>query len=486
MGAQDLYDVTLIPSLGPEDVGLPPLGPPPQAPVFGPPPTQGRSRKATAIGAAIASLIGGPAAYGVPRGVLQGFDDQDYDQRARDVEAFRVYDQQGRDYDQQVRGYQQAHQSRQQQLQQAVRTIQAQAQTLKTKAEYDTAVETYARMLQGAGFRVDGNWLRQAVPYVKPNVEKEARALYDDFVSKPNNKKLMETNPEEAHKGFVLFDRDGDGDPEQVSVADLGVLARLIATDKKGKPVYAPPEAGKLTELKANADGILAQLVEKAKAEGKPITPELMITLQREAIKLVDQAKPEDPYLTEMRRMRTEEMRRRGNIPGDLSPAQFNMANRLADDFTRDSKDFIARSQSYQTVLAAGKDQSPAGDLSLIFAYMKMLDPGSVVREGEFATAQNTAGVPDRIRNAYNKLISGERLTPAQRADFTRQAANVYGASKARQDRILETYRGRAGRAQVPPELVIMDYGIAAPETTSSDATMPDAKTRAADKLKGR
>jgi len=34
---------------------------------------------------------------------------------------------------------------------------------------------------------------------------------------------------------------------------------------------------------------------------------------------------------------------------------------------------------------------------------MKILDPGSVVREGEFATAQNSAGIPERIRAKYNR-----------------------------------------------------------------------------------
>jgi hypothetical protein len=166
-----------------------------------------------------------------------------------------------------------------------------------------------------------------------------------------------------------------------------------------------------------------------------------------------------------------------------MSPAQFNMANRLADDFTRDSKDFVQRAQSYGTVLAAAKDHSAAGDLSIIFAYMKMLDPGSVVREGEFATAQNTAGVPDRIRNLYNRAINGERLAPRQRADFVNQAKAVYGAAKQRQAAIEQTYGERARRAHVPPEMVIMDFsrGVepepAAPPTDAKPSSTPDAES---------
>lgn len=49
----------------------------------------------------------------------------------------------------------------------------------------------------------------------------------------------------------------------------------------------------------------------------------------------------------------------------------------------------------YQKVQGAAERPSAANDLAMIFAYMKMLDPGSVVREQEFANAQNAAGIPD-------------------------------------------------------------------------------------------
>jgi hypothetical protein len=52
-----------------------------------------------------------------------------------------------------------------------------------------------------------------------------------------------------------------------------------------------------------------------------------------------------------------------------------------------------------------------------------------VVREGEFATAQNAAGVPERIMNIYNKLISGERLNASQRNSFKGQAKGLYNSA---------------------------------------------------------
>jgi hypothetical protein len=58
------------------------------------------------------------------------------------------------------------------------------------------------------------------------------------------------------------------------------------------------------------------------------------------------------------------------------------------------------------------------GDVGGIFGIMKVFDPTSTVREGEQASVQNSGGVPDRIRAAYNQALNGQVLTPQQRADI--------------------------------------------------------------------
>jgi hypothetical protein len=65
---------------------------------------------------------------------------------------------------------------------------------------------------------------------------------------------------------------------------------------------------------------------------------------------------------------------------------------------------------------------------------MKMQDPGSTINTGEFANAQNAAGVPDRIRNLYNNLVTGARLNPTQRKSFRGQAENLYKSAGQQED----------------------------------------------------
>lgn len=118
---------------------------------------------------------------------------------------------------------------------------------------------------------------------------------------------------------------------------------------------------------------------------------------------------------------------------------------------------------SYEKIKSTATKPSPAGDISLITAYMKMLDPGSTVREGEFANAQNAAGVPERVVSLYNSVVNGKKLDDPQRADFVNQAANLYAAHYNRYKPLADEYGGLADRAGVPRGDVVLNLGLQAP-----------------------
>jgi len=107
---------------------------------------------------------------------------------------------------------------------------------------------------------------------------------------------------------------------------------------------------------------------------------------------------------------------------------------------------------SYDKVRNAASNPSAANDLALIFAYMKMLDPGSVVREGEFANAQNAAGIPDRVWNAYNNALKGERLNDDQRRQFVQSADQVASSARNQLDSVAKRYQETARQYGYDPE----------------------------------
>ena len=103
----------------------------------------------------------------------------------------------------------------------------------------------------------------------------------------------------------------------------------------------------------------------------------------------------------------------------------------------------------------AAAPPSANGDIAMVYAVMKSYDPTSVVRETEFATAQNAAGVPDKIRNQFNAIRNGQRLNPKQRAEMAATVEGFANTYKQRYDTVAEEYRGYAADYSGDPNRVV-------------------------------
>jgi len=138
----------------------------------------------------------------------------------------------------------------------------------------------------------------------------------------------------------------------------------------------------------------------------------------------------------------------------------FDRESRLRQEFNTlpQVKDFAIRSAGLGTVLASAKDPSPAGDISLIFAYMRMLDPNSTVREGEFATAQNAGSIPQTVVAKYNQALQGTRLADSVRMDFVDRAQRIYDSASEEFGKVYSRYENIATRNQLDPSRALIDY----------------------------
>jgi hypothetical protein len=135
----------------------------------------------------------------------------------------------------------------------------------------------------------------------------------------------------------------------------------------------------------------------------------------------------------------------------------------------KDTMDVATQWDKVRTSSASGP-----GDLNLIFGYMKMLDPGSAVREGEFANAENAQGAGDRVRSFYNRVVNGERLNEATRAQFKKEAGQVWQAQKRRYGVMGKEYKRLAEAAGVDPRDVVLDFD---PKKHGGKPRKPKAKT---------
>ena len=92
-------------------------------------------------------------------------------------------------------------------------------------------------------------------------------------------------------------------------------------------------------------------------------------------------------------------------------------------------KDFTDMKSAYGQVISALDQGTPIGDVAGATKVMKLLDPGSVVRESELGIAMAASGRMDRLKYYFSNWASGEKLTPTQREDFKNLSNELYAAA---------------------------------------------------------
>ena len=122
-------------------------------------------------------------------------------------------------------------------------------------------------------------------------------------------------------------------------------------------------------------------------------------------------------------------------------------------------KNFSDVTEAYTRIVKSASNPSPAGDLALIFNYMKVLDPSSVVRESEFAAAARAGSFGDRIQAAAEQLKEGTLLAPDQRADFVSRATNLYRGTEEQARPLYTKYANIAKARGFDPDNVLPEFG---------------------------
>jgi hypothetical protein len=137
------------------------------------------------------------------------------------------------------------------------------------------------------------------------------------------------------------------------------------------------------------------------------------------------------------------------------------------------TKEYVTVQAAWRNIQKAARlaetGNPAAGDLAMIFSFMKLLDPNSVVREQEFANAQNAAGVPDRIRALYNNVKSGGRLAEQQRKEFVTVGKGIFQSRQESQNNMEEQYRELARNIGLRPEAVVINLRTPDPESDLQD-----------------
>ncbi len=109
-----------------------------------------------------------------------------------------------------------------------------------------------------------------------------------------------------------------------------------------------------------------------------------------------------------------------------------------AEKFAQQVSGYKQALQGYNRLKSSLEAGDAFGDIAAIFGFMKMLDPTSVVREGEFAVAASAGGLFARMQIIMKQAEDGQRLTPTMRQeimDLSNELVETYNdAYKSKRD----------------------------------------------------
>lgn len=126
-------------------------------------------------------------------------------------------------------------------------------------------------------------------------------------------------------------------------------------------------------------------------------------------------------------------------------------------DYRDATKPSFTRAAAYNAMAQASQDPSAKGDLTMVYSFIKALDPESVVREGEIDLVNANRAIPDRIKGYAQRLATGQSLLPEERKDLLEQARNLSFTDYTRSRNDIKAFRDNAGRLGLDPELYAPD-----------------------------
>lgn len=136
----------------------------------------------------------------------------------------------------------------------------------------------------------------------------------------------------------------------------------------------------------------------------------------------------------------------------------------LRKEFVSGNKQFGTQAQFFRSMKELSTQGTAQADIGIVFSFMKLLDPTSVVREGEQATARNSPGVPERVRNLWNRALTQDAPLFGPKGSRTREKFVQAGEvlfENAKSDVLAQAQAlsGIATRNRLNPQNVIIPIG---------------------------
>ena len=269
--------------------------------------------------------------------------------------------------------------------------------------------------------------------------------------------------------------------PEQTSLEPIVPTARykkspeealaMAETDvgmaaMKNRPMLAARLAKLLEEPKTAEFGTSPQYDEKGRAyvvnkagevkylpdikkPAEQASPTTLARLYDERSKLL----PGDPRIALYDKAIQSEVGSKTPTTNIINPKDtFKLEADLRGEFKDATKDFRTVRDAYQKIENAL--ETGAGDIAVVYAFAKLNDPTSVVRESEFETVARAGSLPQRVQNFANLALEG-KMNPQLRENLRQQARAMYLAKQQEANRSMSEFTGLAESYGLNPSRVL-------------------------------
>lgn len=150
---------------------------------------------------------------------------------------------------------------------------------------------------------------------------------------------------------------------------------------------------------------------------------------------------------------------------------------RSAFDNEQIVKDYNTSNSSINTLRAIGvNSKSPADDIAFIYAFAKIMDPNSVVREGEYKTVQDYAqSLVQRYTTGVKRVVDNTNfLTVDAKTKMLATLEAKVGSQKKSYENLSSEYQRQINDVYAGKPVTITNYLTSSPSSTSSSSSKFD------------
>jgi len=161
---------------------------------------------------------------------------------------------------------------------------------------------------------------------------------------------------------------------------------------------------------------------------------------------------------------------------GPVPSKQADSENQLLGNYmaSPEVKTYAAADPIYRSIVKSASTDTGASDLDMVYGIAKILDPTSVVREGEIQMANSTGGTVAMFQGLLNQLNGGAKLNAETRAKLLDMAQNRMGELRGAHDQVTGQLTDIATRRGLNKDNIVTRRYDALP---SAPVYSPETKT---------